>query len=218
MSLGTGATKRVIDLAVDHTTKFGRQQAEFELIEDKLAWMVSYLFGFESMAYLTTGLVDAGVPDYSLESAGPALRCESVCVLAGRVGLRQPSLRHRRRAGLTLGWVAEVGEGFADVFCLWCAEFAVDGEGLLVLLAGEAGLAKGLVGVAEAGVCAGLLVCLPRERTPTPSGSTVEPAVLGRQLHFDRGGRRAGPPGRTGGSPGCLIPPGPSRPPGRRRF
>jgi acyl-CoA dehydrogenase family member 9 len=30
---------------------------------------VSYLFGLESMTYLTTGLVDAGVPDYSLESA-----------------------------------------------------------------------------------------------------------------------------------------------------
>ena len=31
--------------------------------------MVSYLFGLESMTYLTCGLVDAGVPDYSLESA-----------------------------------------------------------------------------------------------------------------------------------------------------
>jgi acyl-CoA dehydrogenase family protein 9 len=30
---------------------------------------VSHTFGLESMAYLTTGLVDAGVPDYSLESA-----------------------------------------------------------------------------------------------------------------------------------------------------
>jgi acyl-CoA dehydrogenase family member 9 len=31
--------------------------------------MVSYLFGLESMCYLTCGLVDAGVEDYSLESA-----------------------------------------------------------------------------------------------------------------------------------------------------
>ena len=31
--------------------------------------MVSYLFGLESLCYLTCGLVDAGVPDYSLESA-----------------------------------------------------------------------------------------------------------------------------------------------------
>ncbi len=38
-------------------------------MQDKIGWMVSYLFGLESMAYLTCGLVDAGVPDYSLESA-----------------------------------------------------------------------------------------------------------------------------------------------------
>ena len=75
MSLGTGvvgATKRLIRLAVEHTTtrnQFDRPLAEFELVEDKIAWMTSYLYGFESMAYLTTGLVDAGVPDYSIESA-----------------------------------------------------------------------------------------------------------------------------------------------------
>jgi acyl-CoA dehydrogenase family member 9 len=39
------------------------------LVQDKIGWMVSYLFGLESMCYLTCGLVDAGVPDYSLESA-----------------------------------------------------------------------------------------------------------------------------------------------------
>jgi acyl-CoA dehydrogenase family protein 9 len=75
MSMGTGvvgATKRLIRLAVEHTTtrnQFGRPLAEFELVEDKIAWMTSYLYGFESMAYLTTGLVDAGVADYSIESA-----------------------------------------------------------------------------------------------------------------------------------------------------
>src|SRR3712207_7026629 len=31
--------------------------------------MVSHLFGLESMAYLTTGLIDNGIEDYSLESA-----------------------------------------------------------------------------------------------------------------------------------------------------
>src|SRR5918912_557233 len=31
--------------------------------------MLAFTFGLESMAYLTTGLVDPGVPDYSLESA-----------------------------------------------------------------------------------------------------------------------------------------------------
>ncbi|MEV6527348.1 acyl-CoA dehydrogenase family protein [Longispora sp. NPDC051575] len=75
MSLGTGvvgATKHLIRLAIEHSSsrrQFGRPIAEFELVEDKISWMVSYLYGFESMAYLTTGLVDAGVSDYSIESA-----------------------------------------------------------------------------------------------------------------------------------------------------
>jgi acyl-CoA dehydrogenase family protein 9 len=75
LSLGTGsvgAAKWLLDEAIDHVTErrqFGRPLADFELVQDKIGWMVSYLFGLESMAYLTTGLVDAGVPDYSLESA-----------------------------------------------------------------------------------------------------------------------------------------------------
>jgi alkylation response protein AidB-like acyl-CoA dehydrogenase len=75
MSLGTGsvgATKVFLDLIIDHVKErkqFDRPLADFELVQDKLGWMVSYLFGLEAMTYLTTGLVDRGVPDYSLESA-----------------------------------------------------------------------------------------------------------------------------------------------------
>ena len=75
LSLGTGsvgATKGLLDRVIEHTTErrqFGRALADFELVQDKIAWMVSYLFGLESMTYLTCGMVDAGVPDYSLESA-----------------------------------------------------------------------------------------------------------------------------------------------------
>src|SRR5690606_6301043 len=75
MSLGTGVvggTKALLRQAIEHTSEreqFGVPLADFELVEDKIAWMVSYLYGLESLAYLTTGLVDAGVADYSLESA-----------------------------------------------------------------------------------------------------------------------------------------------------
>ena len=75
MSLGTGSvggTKVLLDKVIDHVKErrqFGMPLAEFELVQDKIGWMVSYLFGLEAMAYMTTGLVDAGVPDYSLESA-----------------------------------------------------------------------------------------------------------------------------------------------------
>jgi acyl-CoA dehydrogenase family member 9 len=75
LGLGTGAVglaKRLLDLTIEHVTsrrQFGRAIGDFQVVEDKIAWMVSYLFGLESMAYLTTGLVDAGIDDYSVESA-----------------------------------------------------------------------------------------------------------------------------------------------------
>jgi acyl-CoA dehydrogenase family member 9 len=75
IGLGTGsvgATKGLLDRAIDHVKErrqFGQPLADFELVQEKIAWMVSYLFGLESMCYLTCGLVDQGVEDYSLESA-----------------------------------------------------------------------------------------------------------------------------------------------------
>jgi acyl-CoA dehydrogenase family protein 9 len=75
MSLGTGAVglaKRLLDLTIEHVQErrqFGKPLADFDMVEDKIGWMVSYLFGLESMAYMTTALVDAGVEDYSVESA-----------------------------------------------------------------------------------------------------------------------------------------------------
>jgi acyl-CoA dehydrogenase family member 9 len=75
IGLGTGsvgAAKALLDRAIDHVKErrqFDAPLADLELVQDKIGWMVSYLFGLESMAYLTCGLVDAGVPDYSLESA-----------------------------------------------------------------------------------------------------------------------------------------------------
>ena len=75
LSLGTGSVglaKRLIDLSIDHVTsrrQFGGALADFDMVEDKIGWMVAYLFGLESMSYLTTGLVDSGIDDYSVESA-----------------------------------------------------------------------------------------------------------------------------------------------------
>jgi acyl-CoA dehydrogenase family protein 9 len=75
LSLGTGSVggaKAMLNLAIANVTErrqFGRRLADFELVQDKIGWMVSYLFGLEAMTYLTAGLADAGVPDYSVESA-----------------------------------------------------------------------------------------------------------------------------------------------------
>ena len=75
IGLGTGAVglaKRLLDLSIDHVTtrrQFGKPIADFDLVEEKIAWMVENLFGLESMAYMTTGLIDNGIDDYSVESA-----------------------------------------------------------------------------------------------------------------------------------------------------
>ncbi len=75
MSLGTGSigsVKKLIDLTVAHIhdrRQFGQRLADFELVQEKVAWMTAQLYGLEATAYLTTGMMDTGVEDVSLESA-----------------------------------------------------------------------------------------------------------------------------------------------------
>jgi acyl-CoA dehydrogenase family protein 9 len=67
-----GGSRRLIKMAVDRVQErnaFGRPIGQFGLIMDKIAVMMAETFAIESMTYLTAGLVDAKVPDYSLESA-----------------------------------------------------------------------------------------------------------------------------------------------------
>ncbi|MBC7517523.1 MAG: acyl-CoA dehydrogenase family protein [Microbacteriaceae bacterium] len=75
MSMGTsiaGGMKRFLDLTLEHGAtrqQFGRPLLDFELVQEKTAWLTTQIYGMEAMSYLTTGLVDRGVADYSLESA-----------------------------------------------------------------------------------------------------------------------------------------------------
>jgi len=67
-----GVCRRLVKLAVERAQErksFGRTIGEFGLIKDKIAEMMAQTFALESMTYLTTGLVDAGVTDFSVESA-----------------------------------------------------------------------------------------------------------------------------------------------------
>ena len=67
-----GGAKMIIREASKHTRErrqFGHPIAEFELIQEKIARMTVDTYVIESMVYLTTGLVDRGDVDYSLESA-----------------------------------------------------------------------------------------------------------------------------------------------------
>jgi acyl-CoA dehydrogenase family protein 9 len=67
-----GMCKRVIKMAVERCGErraFGRPIGEFGLIKDKIAAMMADTWALETMTYLTTGMVDAGVDDFSVESA-----------------------------------------------------------------------------------------------------------------------------------------------------
>lgn len=67
-----GGCRRMIRMAVERSRErkaFGRSIGEFGMIKEKIARMMCETYALESMTYLTTGLIDAGVPDYSLESA-----------------------------------------------------------------------------------------------------------------------------------------------------
>ena len=67
-----GASKRLLKMCVERAGErraFGRPLSGFGLVKDKIAVMTAEVFALESMTYLTTGLVDAGRADYSVESA-----------------------------------------------------------------------------------------------------------------------------------------------------
>ncbi len=67
-----GMSKRLIKLSterVQERSAFGRPIGQFGMIKEKIARMTAEVYALESMTYLTTGLIDEGVADYSLESA-----------------------------------------------------------------------------------------------------------------------------------------------------
>lgn len=75
MGLGSGcvgACRRLMAMALERVQErkaFGRPIGQFALIKDKIARMTVDTYALESAVYLTTGLVDGKVGDYSLESA-----------------------------------------------------------------------------------------------------------------------------------------------------
>jgi acyl-CoA dehydrogenase family protein 9 len=67
-----GLASRLIKMAIERVHErraFGRSIGDFGLIKDKIATMLAENYALESMTYLTAGIVDGKVADYSLESA-----------------------------------------------------------------------------------------------------------------------------------------------------
>ncbi|MEZ4392845.1 MAG: acyl-CoA dehydrogenase family protein [Polyangiales bacterium] len=95
-----GAARRLVSLCIERVNAraaFGRNIAEFGMVKEKLAGMMAETWAMESTLYLTTGIADAKVPDWSLESAMSKLfasealgRVANAAVdLAGGVGIAQ---------------------------------------------------------------------------------------------------------------------------------
>lgn len=67
-----GGCHRMIKTAIEHANRrkqFGKSLSEFGMIKEKIGHMVVDTFAAESMIYMTTGLIDRGDCDYSIESA-----------------------------------------------------------------------------------------------------------------------------------------------------
>ncbi|HRK02888.1 MAG TPA: acyl-CoA dehydrogenase family protein [Oligoflexia bacterium] len=67
-----GGCRRMIKTAIEHANtrkQFGKPLNNFGMIQEKIARMVVDTFAAESMIFMTTGLIDRGDCDYSLESA-----------------------------------------------------------------------------------------------------------------------------------------------------
>ena len=114
--------------------QFGRPIAEFELIQKKLAGMALEIYGAESIVYLTTGLVDRGASDYSLESAICKVKASEgvwrvvneALQIAGGMGYMQeyPYERYLRDARINL-----IFEGTNEILRLYTALSGLEAPG-----------------------------------------------------------------------------------------
>jgi acyl-CoA dehydrogenase family protein 9 len=132
-----GLAKKLLKQAVDRSQErkaFGRPIGEFGLIKDKIAGMMADCFALESMTYLTTGIVDGRLAEYSVESAICKVygsEClwrvvnETLQIAAG-IGYMQeyPFERHLRDARINL-----IFEGTNEILRCFIALSGMQGPG-----------------------------------------------------------------------------------------
>ncbi len=124
-----GGIKKALALATRHALEreqFGRPLAEFELVQRKLADMALEAYAAEAMVYLTTGQVDRGRGDVSIESAVCKVYGSEACwravnealQIAGGMGYMQeyPYERHLRDARINM-----IFEGTNEILRLYAA-------------------------------------------------------------------------------------------------
>ncbi len=141
-----GSSKGVLAQATRQATErkqFGQSISNFGLIQEKLGRMALDTFVTESVAYLTCGLVDAGVPDFSLESAMSKIdgsrsiwsTANHAVQVAGGNGYMQeyPYERWLRDARINL-----IFEGTNEILTLFIALSGIKGVGERLKIVGKA--------------------------------------------------------------------------------
>ncbi len=113
-----GQARAIVNRIVSHVQErrsFGRVIGEFPILKDKIAKMMADAFAVESMTYLTTGLADRGVEDYSLESSICRVASvealwrvvnEAMQIVAGR-GYVEPDSLERHLRDARVGFVVD---------------------------------------------------------------------------------------------------------------
>ncbi len=67
-----GVAKKMIDMSIKYANErkqFGQHIAQFGLVKEKIARMSMLAYGMQCVGYLTSGMKDAGVDDFSIETA-----------------------------------------------------------------------------------------------------------------------------------------------------
>lgn len=67
-----GVAKKMIDMSIKYANErkqFGQHIAQFSLVKEKIARMSMLAYGMQCVGYLTAGMKDAGVDDFSIETA-----------------------------------------------------------------------------------------------------------------------------------------------------
>ncbi len=134
----TGAAKFCVDRAIRHAqtrVQFDQSLCEFELVQQKLAYMQAGAFAMESCTYQTAAQIDAGNSDFMLETAMLKVYStdvlwqiinDTIQIFGGKAYFTdEPFERMMRDARINM-----IGEGANDVLCVFSALMGMRDVGL----------------------------------------------------------------------------------------
>lgn len=185
----TGALKVMLKEAIGHIAQrkqFTKNLSEFEMIKEKVAQITIDVFATESMIYLTSGLVDRGDVDYSLESAMCKVRATEIsweglneCLqMVGGLGFMKeyPYQRYLRDGRINM-----IFEGTNEILRMFTALSGIQERGQYLRKIGAAlkGPIKGF------GVLTDYAAQWVKDRVSTERIKDVHPALASSKVQFE---------------------------------